>query len=388
MKEKVISYVLSAIVLLPMLAMVMPVSANIQMADEFGVNDAIGNPGTYVVVPVNITNVANGPIQAITFDVLYDHSILELDYDNDYALLNGDLTTGNKWTFMLGSNEKSITVSTSKGSQAIQNGSNGSVVLLNFSAIVAGESPMEISIIDFANTANQHGTAPPKNGTFRVDAGAPSVTNPDANPDTIVADGVQESRLNVTVVDDIAVDVVVTVNLTQIGGPAEKIMEKSDDTLYSTTTNASIGTTPGTYNLPINATDLLGNCNNTENFTLIVEAPSTGSIMGQITYACNGSWIAEVKVNLTKGVSVEATTMTNDTGYYNFTDVTPDSYYVNASKSRFWDNSTSVTVTAGMTEKADMILWLKGDLDGNGEVADAVDVNMMIQASVGDYQFV
>ena len=30
----------------------------------------------------------------------------------------------------------------------------------------------------------------------------------------------------------------------------------------------------------------------------------------------------------------------------------------------------------------------KFDLDGNGEIADSVDVNMMIQASVNDYQFV
>ena len=387
MKKKIVSYGLSAIVLLSVLAMVTSATAVVvQMADEFGVNNAMGNSGTYVVVPVNIMNVTNGPIQTITFDVLYDHSILELDYDNDYSLLTGDLTAGTKWNFMLGSDEKSVTVGTSKITQAIPNGSTGSVVLLNFSVIGAGESIMNMSEIDFANTTNKHGTAPAKNGTFRVDAGPPSVTNPDANPGTIEADGFQESILNVTVVDDIAVDVVVTVDLTQIGGPAEKIMAKIDGTHYSTTTNATIGTTPDTYYLPINATDLLGNYNNTEDFTLIVEAPANGSIVGQITYACNGSWIPEVIVNLTKEGSVEATTVTNETGYYNFTDVDPDSYFVNASKTGFWDNSTDVTVSAGVTTTVDTItLWLKGDLDGNGEVADAVDVNMMIQASVDDY---
>ena len=384
MNERILSYGLSMAILLSVLAMAMPATAVVQMADEFGVEDAMGNLDTYVVVPVNVTNVTNGPIQTIMFDVLYNHSILELDYDNDYALLNGDLTTGNKWTFTLGSNEKSITVSTSKIVQAIPDVSNGSVVLLNFSVIVAGESPMEMSNIDFANTDNLHGTAPAKNGTFRADAGAPSVTNPDANPDIIVADGVQESQLNVTVVDDIAVDIVVTVDLTQIGGPEEKIMEIIDGTLYSTTTNASIGTTPGTYYLPINATDLLGNYNNTETFTLTVEAPPTGSITGEITYTCNTTGIAGVEVNLTEGSVVDSTT-TDSEGNYTFTDVIPGVYYVNASKSRFWDNSTEVTVSTGEIEEANMMLWLKGDLDGNGEVADAVDVNMMIQASVGDY---
>ena len=109
-----------------------------------------------------------------------------------------------------------------------------------------------------------------------------------------------------------------------------------------------------------------------------------GSIVGRITYACNGTGIADVNVNLTKGSTVN-TIVTNETGYYNFTNVVPGSYLVNASKLRFCDNSTEVTVFAGATTTADMMLWLKGDLNNEGGIIpDAGDVELMLRASVGD----
>ena len=382
MKKEILSYGLSAIVLLSVFAMVMSATAVVQMAEELGVNDAMGNSGDYVEVPVNITSTMNGPIEVIGFHIRYDKTVLNLTEDRISA---GVLTsTGCMEFHTIGIEEDNIRfVCINNG---IPNESTDSVAVLNFSVIGAPgtTSDMNLTGISMKNEDEDVGFIPAdgvKNGTFTVDAGVPSVTNPDANPGTIEADGVQESRLNVTVVDDIAVDVVVTVDLTQIGGLAEKIMEKIDGTLYSTTTNASIGTIPDTYDLPINATDLLGNYNNTEVFTLIVEAPANGSIVGQITYACDGSWIPEVIVNLTKEGSVEATTVTNETGYYNFTDVDPDSYFVNASKTGFWDNSTDVTVSAGEVKtKVNMMLWLKYDLNNNCDAADRGDLILMIDA--------
>jgi hypothetical protein len=391
MKKKILLYGLGAIVLLSMLAMAMPASADTQMADSLGVNDAMGNQGDYVEVSVDITATANGPISDMGFYLYYNENVLNLTKER---ITKGDLTTD--WPFLLKTKEGFGVYwmgLTSNGAgllpdgTPIVDGSTGSVVLLNFS--VEG-SPGTSSIMNFSEALMNAGAgfAPPKNGTFKVDAGAPSVTNPDANPDTIVADGVQESRLNVTVVDDIAVDVVVTVNLTQIGGPAEKIMEKIDSTLYSTTTNASIGTTPATYDLPINATDLLGNYNSTEAFTLNVEAPSTGSITGKVTYTCNTTGIAGVDVNLTDGGVVDSTTTDNE-GNYTFTGVTPGGYFVNASKPKvedvtgFWDNSTAVTVTASATAEADMMLWVKGDLNNDGISAGDDDLVMMFKAYLG-----
>ena len=110
---------------------------------------------------------------------------------------------------------------------------------------------------------------------------------------------------------------------------------------------------------------------------------ATGSIVGRITYACNGTGIAGVTVNLTHNGSIVNSTTTDSNGNYTFTDVNPGDYYVKASKRGFWDNSTEVAVIAGEITEVNMMLWMKGDLNNNGEPADAVDLLMMVDASVG-----
>jgi hypothetical protein len=206
------------------------------------------------------------------------------------------------------------------------------------------------------------------------------VTNPTANPDTIVANGTDKTELNVTVVDDIAVDVV-TIDLTPIGG-AVTTMKTIDTTLYSTNTTAPIGTPAGTYYLQVNATDLLGNYNTSVTIRLNVTSSPTGSINGIISYSHNGTGIAGVNVNLTNVTGVVKTTTTNATGYYAFTDVPLGTYHVNATKPTFWNNSTAVTVTAGETVTANMMLWVKGDLSNDGSV-NVIDIVMMRQAVAG-----
>ena len=383
MKRKVISFGLSAIVLLSMIAMAIPVSAQ-PTADSFGVNDANGYVGTYVIVPVNITNVQNGPIACVIFDINYDTGILSV-----VGCERGDLTS--TWDAPYYNNfDWGTRVSiVGTAANAIQNGSTGSVVLLNFSLIGAGSSPMNLSNIQLSDINGMIGTAPAKNGTFRVDAGAPIVINPTANPDTIVADGIQESELSVTVSDDIAIHDV-TLDLTPIGGELVHMNNIRNYTegdvvwrIFNYTTNASIGTPPGTYHLRVNATDLLGNYNNTVSIILNVIPPPTGSIIGKITYSNNETGIAGVLVNLTREGVVISTTTTNETGYYNFTDIDPGNYSVDASKRGFWDNSTEVAVIAGEITEVNMMLWMKGDLNNNGEPADAVDLLMMVDASVG-----
>ena len=47
-------------------------------ATHFGVEDTRGYKDTYVLIPVNITNVQNGPIPAVVFNVLYDNSVLNV----------------------------------------------------------------------------------------------------------------------------------------------------------------------------------------------------------------------------------------------------------------------------------------------------------------------
>ena len=98
----------------------------------------------------------------------------------------------------------------------------------------------------------------------------PVVTGPDANPPSIVPEnGVQLSRLNVTVTDNSAVGTV-TVNLSAIGGPEAKVMEYFGGDLYSTTTTAANGTPYGTYHLWVNASDVVANYNDSVYITLNV----------------------------------------------------------------------------------------------------------------------
>ncbi len=149
-------------------------------ANHFGVDDASGTSGTCVLVPVNIVGVADGPIQTIKFDILYDESVLNLNSNNPDALQPGTLTDAG-WLFMLGSNSHSVILTTQQ-LHAIPDGSAGTVVLLNFSIIGApgATSYMSISDIEFANTGNELGTAPAKNGWFTVngDENHPPVLNP------------------------------------------------------------------------------------------------------------------------------------------------------------------------------------------------------------------
>ena len=397
MNKKIIMSYMSILVLLAMSSVTLPfVSAQaLQMADEFGVNDATGDPGDYVLVPVNITNVNNGPIQTIKFDVLYNHSVIELDYDNDHVLPEGNLTTGPSWTFILGRNQYSVTLITSKKTHAIPNGSTGSAVLLNFSVVgtACETSPMNMSKINFASTDFRSGTAPAKNGTFFVDGIEPSVELWKLTKESIIPDGIDHTELYVEVTDECPPaylnNITVTVNLSSLGWSDREPMEQFTEKIWRhTNITAKPGTRQGLHNLTVTAIDVNGN-NGSRNVSLNI---SGSEIEGYILRNHFETGIDGAIVNLTKDDSVINSTITNETGYYNFTNVAEGNYTLNARKPKvenetgFWNNSANVTVNASDKEEVrkDLILWLKGDLNNNGESADAVDVTMMIQASVGD----
>ncbi len=246
-------------------ALILTVSAAAQpTASSFGVSDASGNQNTFVLVPVNITNVTNGPLAGIIFNVTFDPSVLNL-----IAVTNGDLTS--LWDAPLyNATTGKISIVTT-AANATQNGSTGSMVVLNFSVVGAAGTTSAINIsgiqLELGGINGSLGTAPAKNATFRV-YGPPSVTNPSANPGMILA-GTGISVLNVTVVDDIAVDSVV-INLTPIGGLPDQVMTEIDTNLFSIKTNTSSATAAGTYNLQVNATDLQGNFNNTVTIPLTI----------------------------------------------------------------------------------------------------------------------
>ena len=104
-----------------------------------------------------------------------------------------------------------------------------------------------------------------------IDTSPPLVTNPASTPSSIVADGVQESQLNVTVTDESGI-ANVTVNLSVIGGlPSQEMNNIPGTDVYTVNTTAAAGTAPGTYYLQVNATDVYGNSNTSVSIALTVE---------------------------------------------------------------------------------------------------------------------
>jgi len=161
-----------ALVSVAMVLAAVPVSAQ-PTAESFGVGDASGDSGTYVEVPVTITNVRNGPVQGIRLRVDYNENVLNLTSIN-----NGDLTSA--WTALqLGVDRHTITIATAYTDRAIPNGRSGSVVLLNFHVIGSqgATSPMSMTLIELSNPDGVVGTAPARNGMFTVTGESRSTGN-------------------------------------------------------------------------------------------------------------------------------------------------------------------------------------------------------------------
>ncbi len=141
-------------------------SLAIVTADSFGVEDANGYKNTEVLVPVNITNVQNGPILSIRFDIHYNNSVVNVTGAKKSTLTSfWDIDFNN---FAWGT--RVALLYDGSTTHALQNGSTGSIAVLNLSVIGdPGEtSMMNLTDIQLANTAYVIGTAPAKNGTFSI----------------------------------------------------------------------------------------------------------------------------------------------------------------------------------------------------------------------------
>jgi len=399
------------------------VTAGLPTADYLKIPDASGSPGTYVEVPVRIANVMNGPVQGIRLTVDYAESVLNLT-----SISSGNLTSG--WTTMhLGNDGHTMILATNYTNDAIPDGSSGSVVRLNFSVIGSpgDTSPVNLSFVELSNPDGEVGTAPAENGNFTVTVVPPPTADdlkiPDASGRTgthvevpVNITNVQngpiqgirlevdynESVLNMTNISSI--DLTSTWTDIQLGTDGHTMILATDNT-NDAIPDGSNGTVVwmnfsviGSYGdtSPMNLSFIelsnpdgeVGTAQEASNGTFTVTPEER--VEGRITYICNETGIAGVNINLTNADSVQ-TTLTNETGYYNFTDVSPDDYVVSATKPRFWDNSSNVTVIEWEVTTVNMTLYLKGDLNDDGVSADAGDVMLMLQASArditGDYQY-
>ena len=170
------------LVLLLMLALI-PLACADPTADSLSVSSASGDSGdTNVMVLIDLANVIDGPIQVIGFDVNYDNSVIELVHAARGSDLPKDAYGGDVWAVTLGTNKKSIGLTTSQQTDALPNGFTGNIVKLYFNVnatATPGDHPIEISNVDISSTCLVHGTIPVINGTFTITGGTPGDLNGD-----------------------------------------------------------------------------------------------------------------------------------------------------------------------------------------------------------------
>ncbi len=135
-------------------------------ADKFGVDDANGLIGSYVTVPVNITNTSSGPISGVVFNIAYDKTVINVTDVSRGTLTSNWGNLGFNNNFAWGTR----VLLSGPTAYAIQNGSSGSVVILNFRVIGGApyKTDMNLSDIQLSDPSGNEGPAPVKNGTFYV----------------------------------------------------------------------------------------------------------------------------------------------------------------------------------------------------------------------------
>jgi len=158
--------VLLAILALCSLACAEPTADSLSVSSESGYSGA-----TYVPVLVNITNVIEGPLQVIGFDVIYDHEVLELVIADVGSDLPKNVLGKDVWAVTLGTNKERIALTTNDQSYTLADGLTGNIAKLYFNAkatATPGVYPIELSNIDISNTGSIRGTIPAINGTFTI----------------------------------------------------------------------------------------------------------------------------------------------------------------------------------------------------------------------------
>ncbi|HIC92398.1 MAG TPA: hypothetical protein EYP21_10145, partial [Syntrophaceae bacterium] len=237
-------------------------------------------PGANTTVPIMINNITdpNG-VGSATIELYYNPSVVHVtnvaNGDFDLVIQNINNTIG------------VTSIGASKFGAGLTGSANIANVTLQAVGIEGERSPLNISILLLKNATPQQGDIPanPVNGTFFIiDQTPPSVTNPIASPDVIanvpVAYGSNVTWLIVSVTDQSAIDSV-KVNLSAINGPSDFALSLYTGNVYIGQT-AAPGVSPGTYYLPVNATDIWGNSNTSVNISLTVVKPTIVAI-GNVT---------------------------------------------------------------------------------------------------------
>ncbi|RLG38843.1 hypothetical protein DRN79_00935, partial [Methanosarcinales archaeon] len=105
-------------------------------------------------------------------------------------------------------------------------------------------------------------------------------------------------------------------------------------------------------------------------------------VRGTVVYACNNTPISDAFVCL-KGDDYEDSTYTDENGIF-IISIPPGNYTLTASKERFMENSTVIHMGDEEVVIIDMMLYIKGDLNNDGNASKIGDVQMMWSAWKGE----
>ena len=153
---------------------------------------------------------------------------------------------------------------------------------------------------------------------------------------------------------------------------------------YSVTASAT-GYNPSTAN---NVT-VTGGSTTVQNFVLTAAGPSTGTLQGTVTNAATGATISGATVSIAGGAS----TTTNGSGFYQFTNVAPNTYSVTASATGYNSSTINgVVVTGGNTTVQNFALTATppaaaahvGDLDGSRQTINNKNWRATVTVTVHD----
>ncbi len=165
----------SILILFVLLLLTTPTASALPRAASFGVTDDVVSvcSDMQVAIPVNITNLEDGPVPAIIFNAVYDTRVMRV-----VEVHNGDLTVN--WEEPVYKNFEwgtrvVLAFDPERGNEVINDGASGSVALLVFNVSGGGE-PGSWSILSFSDIQLAEGppdylvgTAPSKSAIVTIE---------------------------------------------------------------------------------------------------------------------------------------------------------------------------------------------------------------------------
>jgi len=346
-------------------------------AESLGVEDASGVSGTYVEVPVNITNVMNGPVQGIRLRVDYSDSVLNL-----MDISNGNLTSA--WTqLQLGEDRHTLVIATTRTKDVIPIESSGSVVLLNFHVNGSTEdtSPMSMTLIELSDPVGIVRTAPARNGTFTIVSPGADITPPKVTI-TFPKNGSTLGILNNSVIGSI----------TDESYLASAYLTLNDESVTNLTKglfNVKVNYVPKKTNeIEVFARDVTGNANSSRvlvNVLPNVVVVNTTTVPDEtipIDAKNAANTVIELNATITANVSVTINVNTNASAL-NVTPATSTSIYGFAQNQNLRSLEKYIDVNVTGIDKANLTFvslkhyYTTADLDrtGDGDADDPGDLN-------------